>query len=83
MGVFERLLRRSKATEEAPAVKASAVEAPAVEARGAVEAGGSSGNEGGETARTAGATAAEDAGIPRQQTPEEAADNEADKGSRT
>ncbi|WP_328447341.1 hypothetical protein OG780_11675 [Streptomyces sp. NBC_00386] len=79
MGVFERLLRRSKATEEAPAV-----EAPAVEARGAVEAEGSSGgNEGEATARTAGATAAEDAGIPRQQTPEEAADNEADKGSRT
>ncbi|WP_328671903.1 hypothetical protein [Streptomyces sp. NBC_00328] len=73
MGVFERLLRRSKATEEAPAV----------EARGAVEAEGSSGNEGEATARTAGATAAEDAGIPRQQTPEEAADNEADKGSRT
>ncbi|WP_329301985.1 hypothetical protein OG410_30270 [Streptomyces sp. NBC_00659] len=78
MGVFERLLRRSKATQEAPAV-----EAPAVEARGAVQAEGSSGNEGEATARTAGATAAEDAGIPRQQTPEEAADNEADKGSRT
>ncbi|WP_392962084.1 hypothetical protein [Streptomyces sp. LN245] len=78
MGVFERLLRRSKATEEAPAV-----EAPAVDAREAVEAEGSSGDEGGATARTAGATPAEDAGIPRQQTPEEAADNEADKGSRT
>uniref|UniRef100_A0AAU3I2W3 Gliding motility protein n=1 Tax=Streptomyces sp. NBC_01393 TaxID=2903851 RepID=A0AAU3I2W3_9ACTN len=83
MGVFERLLRRSKATEEAPAVEAPAVEAPAVDARGAVEAEGSSGNEGEATARTAGATAAEDTGIPRQQTPEEAADNEADKGSRT
>lgn len=78
MGVFERLLRRSKTTEETPAVEASAVEA-----RGAVEAEGSSGNEGGATARAAGATAAEDVGIPRQQTPEEAADNEADKGSRT
>ncbi|MEU9136719.1 hypothetical protein AB0D33_12250 [Streptomyces sp. NPDC048404] len=73
MGVFERLLRRSKATEEAPAV----------EAREAVETEGSSGDEGGETAETAETAAAEDVGIPRQQTPEEAADNEAGKGSRT
>ncbi|MET8856193.1 MULTISPECIES: hypothetical protein [unclassified Streptomyces] len=73
MGVFERLLRRSKATEEEPAV----------EARVAVEAEGSSGDEGETTAGDAGTATAEDVGIPRQQTPEEAADHEAGKGSRT
>ncbi|MFE2298167.1 hypothetical protein ACFXAW_08225 [Streptomyces sp. NPDC059445] len=73
MGVFERLLRRSKATEEAPAV----------EARVAVEAEGSSEDEGGATAGDAGTATAEDVGIPRQQTPEQAADHEAGKGSPT
>lgn len=73
MGVFERLLRRSKATEEAPAV----------EARVAVEAEGSSQDGGGATAGDGGTATAEDVGIPRQQTPEQAADHEAGKGSRT
>ncbi|MGW3910680.1 hypothetical protein ACWEBX_04005 [Streptomyces sp. NPDC005070] len=77
MGVFERLLRRSKATEEAPAVEARV----AVEAEGSSD--GSSESEGDATAGDAGTDTAEDVGIPRQQTPEQAADHEAGKGSRT
>ncbi|MFF3887474.1 hypothetical protein [Streptomyces sp. NPDC001914] len=73
MGFFERLLRRSKATEEAPAA----------EARVAVAAEDSSGSEGGTTTGAGGAATAEGVGIPRQQTPEQAADHEAGKDSRT
>ncbi|MEU0785317.1 hypothetical protein ABZ341_27520 [Streptomyces sp. NPDC006173] len=83
MGVFTRLLRRSKATEEASTAEAQAPAGPAgTEAEVAVDAEGSSGSEGGATAATAEAGTAEDVDIPRQQTADQAADNEAGDGAR-
>ncbi|MCX4988006.1 hypothetical protein OHB05_30210 [Streptomyces sp. NBC_00638] len=82
MGVFARLLRRSKSTEEAsPAEVETAVQPDGTEAEVAAE--GSSDNEGEATAGTAGTDTAEDVDIPKQQTAEQAADNEAGEGART
>jgi hypothetical protein len=95
MGVFERILRRSRATEEAPPAEARAaaqtvaeqtVAAEAevsTEAKGSSEKKDSSVNEGEAAAGTAGAVTTEDVDIPKQQTAEQAADNETGKGSRT
>ncbi|MFC9849051.1 hypothetical protein ACFWFF_03525 [Streptomyces sp. NPDC060223] len=88
MGVFARLLRRSKATEEASTaeVQADTVTAEA-EVAVAEEAKGSSETEGGATAETetetVGASTTEDVEIPQQQTAEKAADSEAGEGART
>ena len=82
MGVFTRLLRRSKATEEAsPAEVETAAQPDGTEAEPAAE--GSSENEGEATAGTAGTDTAEDVDIPKQQTAEQAADNDAGEGART
>ncbi|MEU8792083.1 hypothetical protein [Streptomyces sp. NPDC048643] len=83
MGVFARLLRRSKATEEASTAEAQAPAGPVgAEAKVAVDAEGSSGSAGGATAGTAEAGTAEDVDIPRQQTADQAADNEAGESAR-
>ncbi|MHA5051163.1 hypothetical protein [Streptomyces sp. SD15] len=85
MGVFARLLRRSKATEEASTAEvqadtqtadAGAEAEVAEEAKGSSESGGEA-----EAARTA-ETTTEDVEIPQQQTAEKAADNEAGEGAR-
>ncbi|MDI3098677.1 hypothetical protein PS783_26765 [Streptomyces enissocaesilis] len=91
MGVFARLLRRSKTTEDASAVE-TRVDTPdaggAVEERTAetVEAadpgprdtvGSPEADQPAETAE------ADGVGIPKQQSAGEAVDNEADKGART
>ncbi|MGW3661759.1 gliding motility protein [Streptomyces sp. NPDC005141] len=49
----------------------------------AAKAEGSSENEGEATAGTAGTDTAEDVDIPKQQTAEQAADNDAGEGART
>ncbi|MFG3149989.1 hypothetical protein [Streptomyces sp. NPDC048243] len=80
MGVFAWLLRRSKATEEASTAEAQAPAGPArteAQVAVAVDAKGSSGTGGGATAGTAEAGTTEDVDIPRQQTADQAADNEA------
>lgn len=92
MGVFARLLRRSKATEDASAAEprtdtesgGSGAEEPVVTAvteadsgTVATEAGAPEGGEAG-PAGAAGATE-----IPKQQSADEAADNEAGDGART
>ncbi|RSS01017.1 hypothetical protein EF913_19950 [Streptomyces sp. WAC04189] len=91
MGVFARLLRRSKTTEDASAEE-TRVDTP--EAGGAVEertaetveaadpgprdtAGSPEGDQPTEAAE------ADGVGIPKQQSAGEAVDNEADKGART
>ncbi|MGW1069322.1 hypothetical protein ACWD4F_33030 [Streptomyces aureus] len=81
MGVFERLLRRSKAVEEAPVAAQPVVTDEQV----TVDAEDSSGSGDEVTEDTAGAVTAatEDVEIPRQQTADQAPDNEAGKGSRT
>ncbi|MCT9010221.1 hypothetical protein [Streptomyces rhizosphaerihabitans] len=96
MGVFERLLRRSRATEKAPTAEVRAAAQPVAaeaemtteaevttEAKGSSETKDSPVNEGEATAGTAGAVTTEDVDIPKQQTAEQAADNEAGKGSPT
>jgi len=77
MGVFDRILRRSKATEEASTAEAQAaaqtaepVAEEAAEAERPAEG-------------TVEATATEAVDIPKQQSAEEAADNEAGEGART
>ncbi|GJF26776.1 MULTISPECIES: hypothetical protein [Streptomyces] len=92
MGVFARIFRRSKTTEEASAAETRA-ETPAPGSAAdekPAEANGPADADVGETAETAPAVTepAEDAdsdsvGIPKQQSAEEAVDNEADKGART
>jgi hypothetical protein len=97
MGVFARLLGRSKATQEASAAEAQAgpepegAEAAAAEpaeAEGAesAEARGSAGDgRDDETARPEAGTEGDATGsadIPKQQSAEEAADNEAGDGAR-
>jgi hypothetical protein len=84
MGVFARLLRRSKATEEASTAEAQADTLTAeTEAEVAEEAKGSSEPAGEATAEeTAEAATTEDVDIPQQQTAEKAADNEAGEGAR-
>ncbi|MGW0863159.1 hypothetical protein [Streptomyces sp. NPDC002611] len=93
MGVFARLLRRSKATPEASAAEAQTDTAKAgseaEEAAEAPEAKGAEGAEGaGEAAEASAETAAEategeGVDIPKQQSTDKAADNEAGEGART
>ncbi|MEU3935708.1 hypothetical protein AB0E85_27270 [Streptomyces sp. NPDC029044] len=89
MGVFARLLRRSKATAETPAAEArtdAAKAGPEEETAEAKEAKGTDGA--GEATEPAGEAAAEPTesegvDIPKQQSTEKAADNEAGEGART
>ncbi|GGT09508.1 hypothetical protein [Streptomyces chromofuscus] len=90
MGVFARLFRRSKTTEEASTTEARAGRPPAgSEADGTAEA-----KESGETSAGAGTEpapakesergdASEAVEIPQQQSPGTAADSEADESART
>ncbi|CAL9549675.1 hypothetical protein SUDANB58_04419 [Streptomyces sp. enrichment culture] len=87
MGVFARLLRRSKATEEAPAAEAQA-DAPAPAQTEEAAGKGADGAGAGPAAQPAVTEAAGDAGsesvdIPQQQSAGKAADNEAGEGART
>ncbi|MFF6912338.1 hypothetical protein [Streptomyces sp. NPDC012466] len=89
MGVFARLFRRSKATAETPAAEArtdTATAEPETEAAETAEA--KSGDGTGETAEpaaeaTAEVTETEGVDIPKQQSTDKAADNEAGEGART
>ncbi|MGW5662639.1 hypothetical protein ACWEWG_21465 [Streptomyces sp. NPDC003758] len=90
MGVFARLLRRSRTTEEdrsAAAEAAQAVEAAEVGAADEVEeadAGAAEPDGKPEGAPHKSAEAADDGvGIPKQQSAEKAADSEAGEGART
>ncbi|MFF5315050.1 hypothetical protein [Streptomyces massasporeus] len=92
MGVFARLLRRSKATAETPAAEAQTDTAKAGPETGAAEAAETKGTDGAEEAAepTAEATTedstpteSEGVDIPKQQSTEKAADNEAGEGART
>ncbi|MGX1565389.1 hypothetical protein [Streptomyces sp. NPDC055506] len=90
MGVFARLLRRSKTTAEAPAAEAQADTAKAgpeaEEASGDPEAKAADGaTEAAEASAEAPAEATEGEGldIPKQQSTDKAADNEAGEGART
>ncbi|MER5906683.1 hypothetical protein ABT150_42640 [Streptomyces mirabilis] len=91
MGVFARLLGRSKATEEASTAAVQAdtqtadTEAEVTEeAKGSSEKSEGSESEGGVAAsEPAEATAKDDVEIPQQQTAEKAADNEAGESART
>jgi hypothetical protein len=102
MGVFARLLRRSKATAETPAAEAQnetakagteaeTVEAETVEAQTAEAARTAEAKGDGETPEAAepaaeatpGVTESEAVDIPKQQSTEKAADNEAGDGART
>lgn len=97
MGVFARLLGRSKATEEAStaAVQSDTQTADSEaevteEAKGSSEKSegsesqGGSGSDGGVAAtEPAETTAKDDVEIPQQQTAEKAADNEAGESART
>ena len=98
MGVFARLFRRSKSTEETSVAETrtdtpdtegaegseGAAEASTAEAAETTDAGPRNTAEADEAA---GATAeggdSESVGIPKQQSAGEAVDNEADKGART
>ncbi|MGW4979156.1 hypothetical protein [Streptomyces mirabilis] len=91
MGVFARILGRSKATEEASTAAVQAdtqtadTEAEVTEeAKGSSEKSEGSESEGGPAAsEPAEATAKDDVEIPQQQTAEKAADNEAGESART
>lgn len=91
MGVFARLLGRSKATEEASTAAVQAdtptadTEAEVTEeAKGSSEKSEGSESEGGAAAsEPAEVTAKDDVEIPQQQTAEKAADNEAGESART
>ncbi|MGC0412524.1 putative membrane protein [Streptomyces sp. SAI-195] len=92
MGVFARLFRRSKNTEEASAAETrtdtpdteAAAEVKAAEAEETVEAGPRNTAEADETGGAAAESGdSESVGIPKQQSAGEAVDNEADKGART
>ncbi|MFE2665583.1 hypothetical protein [Streptomyces mirabilis] len=91
MGVFARLLGRSKTTEEASTAAVQAdtqtadTEAEVTEeAKGSSEKSEGSESEGGPAAtEPAEATAKDDVEIPQQQTAEKAADNEAGESART
>ncbi|MDT0612359.1 hypothetical protein [Streptomyces lancefieldiae] len=91
MGVFARLLRRSRTTEEAPAAETQA-DTPKPEraaAENATEAAGTADAGPRNTVRPAEPDEAdvtadpEDVGIPKQQSAGEAVDNDSDKGART
>ncbi|MEV3972166.1 hypothetical protein AB0K68_29125 [Streptomyces sp. NPDC050698] len=85
MGVLARILRRSKATAETPAAEGqtdTAKAAPETEAAGTAEAKGE--DAAGEAAEAAPeANEPEVADIPKQQSTDKAADNEAGEGART
>ncbi|MER7053160.1 hypothetical protein [Streptomyces sp. NPDC000351] len=94
MGVFARLFRKSKSTEEAPAAEKPAdtpeperaVEESAAEAAETADAGPRNTVQPAEAAEATDAADAADSesvGIPKQQSAGEAVDNEADKGART
>lgn len=87
MGVFERLRRKSRRTTGEARSTSSAAEAPADGGSRAAEAvsGVDTGTDtvaGGEHATDGGTKASESVDIPRQQTADEAADNEAGEGAR-
>ncbi|AZQ37881.1 hypothetical protein EJ357_34140 [Streptomyces cyaneochromogenes] len=89
MGVFARLLRRSKATEEASTAEVQA-DTPTAEpaAEEAAEAKGSTETKAEDAAQPAAAQSTEADGddgveIPKQQSSDEAADSEAGEGART
>ncbi|GHJ00065.1 hypothetical protein TPA0906_19300 [Streptomyces olivaceus] len=91
MGVFARLLRRSKTTEDASAAgtRAEATETertadgPAEAAEPADAADPRTTGETDEPAPASEAAEPDGVGIPKQQSAGEAVDNEADKGART
>ncbi|GAA3955605.1 hypothetical protein GCM10022384_06190 [Streptomyces marokkonensis] len=94
MGVFARLFRKSKSTEESPAAETSAgtpeaecvAEESAAEAVKTADAGPRNTVQSAEAAEatdSADSADSESVGIPKQQSAGEAVDNEADKGART
>ncbi|CQR61343.1 hypothetical protein [Streptomyces leeuwenhoekii] len=85
MGVFARLLRRSKATGEPPAAEAqAAAPAPAQPEETAKRPDDTGAEQAAEPAVTeaAGETGSEGVDIPKQQSAGKAADNEAGEGAR-
>lgn len=92
MGVFARLLRRSKATAETPAAEAQTGTAKAEPETEAAETAETKDTDGAEeaaeptaeaTAEASTSTESEGVDIPKQQSTEKAADNEAGEGART
>ncbi|MFE7898738.1 hypothetical protein ACFU3E_14695 [Streptomyces sp. NPDC057424] len=89
MGVFARLLRRSKATAETPAAEAQTSTAKAGPETAAAEAAETKVTDGAEDAAKPTAedptevTEPEGVDIPKQQSTDKAADNEAGEGART
>ncbi|MGW7265614.1 hypothetical protein [Streptomyces sp. NPDC054842] len=84
MGVFARLLRRSKAAEEASTAEAEAgTVTAATDAEAPDEAKGRPGTEGEAAAEESSEAGASDGvDIPKQQSADEAADSEAGEGAR-
>ncbi|MFI7351798.1 hypothetical protein ACIBSR_36780 [Streptomyces sp. NPDC049936] len=91
MGVFARLLRKSKNTEEASVTETGAdaaeteqvAEETTAEAAETAESGPRNTAETDEAATAPEAADSDGVGIPKQQSAGEAVDNEADKGART
>ncbi|MEU6909268.1 hypothetical protein ABZ935_28650 [Streptomyces coeruleorubidus] len=88
MGVFARLLRRSKATEEKPAEAQTDKATAGTEAEETAGAEAAKGAEGAAEAAESATEAAEvteteGVDIPKQQSTDKAADNEAGEGART
>ena len=91
MGVFARLLRRSRTTEENRSAAAEAAQAEEAAGVGAADevkeadagAAEPDGNPEGAPHKSAEAAADDGVGIPKQQSAEKAADSEADEGART
>lgn len=89
MGVFARLLRRSKATAETPAAEAQTDTAKAGPETEAAEVAETKDTDGAEEASkpaaeaTTEVTESEGVDIPKQQSTDKAADNEAGEGART
>ncbi|MFE9098202.1 hypothetical protein [Streptomyces sp. NPDC007264] len=91
MGVFARLFRRSKTTEEAQEARSPEAEMPqptataTAEATDAAAAGTAQAEPGSRPAdeETARPTADEGIGIPKQQSAKDVADSEADESART
>ncbi|MFD0251693.1 hypothetical protein ACFVGX_12320 [Streptomyces sp. NPDC127113] len=91
MGVFARLLRKSKNTEEASAAETGAdgteteraAEETTAEAAETADSGPRNTAETDEAAPAPEAADSDGVGIPKQQSAGEAVDNEADKGART
>ncbi|MCX5034912.1 hypothetical protein OHA99_09060 [Streptomyces coelicoflavus] len=91
MGVFARLFRRSKGTEETSAAETrtdtpdtgSTADVSTAEAAETADAGPRNTAEADEAAGATAEGDPESVGIPKQQSAGEAVDNEADKGART